>query len=138
MFGLVSFSCKIKIKMRPYSIILFTFLQLVTSAPAPVPDITYNPTKEAPCTVTWDLQTNGDATEHYEVNGHCMFTGSLDRLCSGGYVAPGFCPNGIYIFTPSPFPLSSPDSYFSRFWISIMKVYKLIGLAICFFSAWQF
>lgn len=85
--------------MKPYSLLpINLLLTLVTSAPAPAPapDITYNPTKEASCTVTWDIQTNRDATEHYEVTGHCMFLDSVDKLCRGGYRAPGFCPGGMY------------------------------------------
>lgn len=87
--------------MWPYSLLLLTFFQLVASAPAPTPEITYNPTKEAPCAVVWDIHTDR-STEHYEVTGHCVFTGSADNHCFGGYRAPGFCPSGIYLPVPRP------------------------------------
>lgn len=83
--------------MRPYSLLLLTFFQLVVSAPAP--DITYTPTKEASCAMKWDIQTSS-TTEHYEATGHCLFEDSADNQCSGGYRAPGFCPSGIVIFIP--------------------------------------
>lgn len=85
--------------MIPYSLLpISLLLSRVTSAPAPAsaPDITYSPTKEAPCSVSWDVKTNGDVTEHYEVTGSCTFLTSVDELCKGGYRAPGFCPNGMY------------------------------------------
>lgn len=93
--------------MWHHSLLVLQLLQLVASAPAPapVPDTTYNPTKEAPCTVAWDVQADHDVTEHYEVAGHCMFEDSADKLCSGGYRAPGFCPSGMYnMFLLPPHP----------------------------------
>lgn len=94
-------------KMRPYTLLLLNLLQLVNSAPAP--GITYNPTKEASCAVAWDLQTNHEITEHYEVTGHCVFLDSADNLCSGGYRAPGFCPSGMIYFYQN-FTLASPPT----------------------------
>lgn len=100
-------------KMQPYSLlpINLLLLSLVTAAPAPAPapapEITYNPTKEASCLVKWTIQTNRDITEHYEVTGHCMFLGSVDTLCRGGYRAPGFCPSGMYINPIFPLLYSS-------------------------------
>lgn len=101
-------------KMQPYSLLpinLLLLLSLVTAAPAPAPapapEITYNPTKEASCLVEWAIQTNRDITEHYEVTGHCMFLGSVDTLCRGGYRAPGFCPRGMYINPIFPLLYSS-------------------------------
>lgn len=93
------------LKMWHHSLLVLKLLQFAASAPAPAPDITYDPTKEAPCAVIWNLQSNG-ATEHYEVLGHCMFKDSTDKLCSGGYRAPGFCPSGMYkiSFYTSPHP----------------------------------
>lgn len=93
--------------MQPYSLLpinllLLLILSLVIAAPAP--DITYNPTKEAPCLVKWEIQTDSDTIERYEVAGHCMFLDSVDKLCSGGFRAPGFCPIGMSILIPfSPF-----------------------------------
>lgn len=100
--------------MWHHSLLVLKLLQLVASAPAPgpVPDTTYNPTKEAPCTVAWDLQSDHDVTEHYEVAGHCMFKDSADKLCSGGYRAPGFCPGGMYNMFLLPPPPHPPRSIF--------------------------
>lgn len=82
--------------MQPYSLLpinLLLLLSLVTAAPAP--DITYNPTKEASCLVKWEIQTIRNTIERYEVAGQCMFLDSVDKLCTGGYRAPGFCPGGM-------------------------------------------
>lgn len=110
-----------KEKMQPYSLLplnLLLLLSLVTAAPAPspdpAPDITYNPTKEASCLVKWEIQSNSNTIERYEVAGQCMFLGSVDKLCSGGYRAPGFCPGGMYIYTLIPF---SPPFFSSSFLI---------------------
>lgn len=84
--------------MLPYYLLLINLLLLLLSSfvtAAPAPDITYNPTKEASCFVKWDIQNKRDIIEHYEVTGHCMFLDSVDKLCEGGYRAPGFCPDGI-------------------------------------------
>lgn len=95
--------------MQPYSLLpinllLLLILSLVIAAPAPAPspapDITYSPTKEASCLVKWEIQTDRSTIERYEVAGHCMFLDSVDKLCSEGYRAPGFCPSGMYILIP--------------------------------------
>lgn len=83
--------------MLPYNLLPINLLLLLSSlvTAAPAPDITYNPTKEASCFVKWDIQTKVDIIEHYEVTGHCMFLDSVEKLCNGGFRAPGFCPDGM-------------------------------------------
>lgn len=115
--------------MLPYPInLLLLVSSLVTAAPAPQDITTYNPTKEASCLVKWDIQTQSDTTEHYEVTGQCMFLDSVDKVCSGGYRAPGFCPDGMLNLTYIKSQFSLPPFFLLRFFFFFFSFFGMCSL----------